>query len=371
MNKFGIIIFVLFAAINLTAQQNSEIYQYSLKLDSSYIFIDNSNRNWYTLEFETDTLITIEGNIFFFNNKTIQIGSRQFNNGKSVGVMGSIKSEEYALIGHKKWELDYQKKSLHTRLKNGEELYYGQNGKPFLIWWFESPKKSKVPEREIEININNSENQNLFDTNAIELNATHQLFLDFVVHGNTSVTLSLPVFENETLDNEINSLKKIANTLNVYGSYIDISVLSDRLKDKENKIVLRDILDLMEVEIPSWLNVCKSPYKDVISLSFPEKENITNGVAIICESKSDSGNFDSFINKYLAKGVDANSLKLLGKEKNKEQYFFTKKDAWFYGQNIFLEGEKSYCYINFIATKTTYDFNLERLYKFVEGVKIK
>ncbi len=371
MNRLGIIIFILLASINLTAQQKGEVYQYSLKLDSSYLFIDNTNRNWYTLELETDTLFTIEGNIFFFNNKTLQIGSIQFDNGKSVGVMGSIKAEEYALSSHKKWELEYQKTLFHKKLKNGEEFYYGENGKPFLIWWFETPKNSKVPEREIETNINNSQNQNFTDTTAIELNATHQLFLDFIVHGNTSVTLSLPVLENETLANEINRLKKIANTLNVYGSYIDLKILSDRLKDKERKIVLRDSLDLIEVEIPSWLNVCRSPYKEVISISFPEKENITNGVAIICESKSDSVTFDSFKSKYLAKGVDANSLRLLNKEKNKEQYFFTKKDAWFYGQNIFLEGEKSYCYINFIATKTTYDFNLERLYKLVEGIKIK
>ena len=371
MNKLGIIIVFLVAAINLTAQEQKEIYQYSLKLDSSYLFVDNSNRNWYTLELETDTFFPIKGNIFFFKNKTIQIGSMQFDNGNSVGVMGSIKAEEYALRGHKKWELDYQKKSLRKKLKTGEELYYGQNGKPFLIWWFETPKKNKVPNREIKTNINNSQNHNFSDTTEIELNATHQLFLDFILHGNTSVILSMPVLQNETLVNEINNLKKIANTLNVYGSYIDLKILRDKLKDKENKIVLRDSLDLMEVEIPSCLNVCKSPYKNVISLSFPEKENITNGVAIICEKKSDSVTFDSFIHKYLAKGVDVNSLKLIGKGTNKEQYFFTKKDGWFYGQNIFLEGEKSYCYINFIATKTTYDFNIERLYKLVEGIKIK
>ncbi len=110
-------------------------------------------------------------------------------------------------------------------------MYSGQNGKPFLIWWFETPKNNKVPNREIETNINNSQNHNFSDTTEIELNATHQLFLDFILHGNTSVILSMPVLQNETLVNEINNLKKIANTLNVYGSYIDLkaSQVSDRL----------------------------------------------------------------------------------------------------------------------------------------------
>lgn len=370
MKKMKILFCLLLLTITLFAQQNNETYQYAIKLDSSYLFVDNSNRNWYTLEFDTDTFFSIERNIYFFKGKSIQVNSSQFDNGKSVGVMGSTKAEEYALLGHKKWELDYQIKSHQKRLKNNEEFYYGKNGKPFLIWWFENPKNSKIPEREIEIKLNKTNNQVSFDSTEVVLNVTHQAFLDFIVHGNTSVSLSIPVLENETLLQVVNNLKRIANTLNVYGSYIDLKILIDRIHTKE-AFFLRDSLKLIEIEIPSWANICKSPFEKVFSLSFPEKENITNGAAILCESKTDSITFDDFKRNFQAKGIDANSLKLLSKEDNIERYFFTKKDSWFYGQNIFLKGETTYCYINFIATKTTYDFNLERLNDLLNRIKIK
>lgn len=360
-------LFLLICTVNLSAQQNDEVFQFALKSDSSYIFIDNSNRNWYTLEFVTDTLFNIEKNIYFYNGKSIQIGSVQFDNQNTFGVRGSTEAEKLALLSYKKWELDYQKRVSKAHLKSGQEFYYGNNLKPFLVWWFENPRKSKVPDREIEFTTIKSYHKiNLSDS--LVLRATHQLFLGFIIQGNTSVHLSIPVLENETLEEEINQLKKIANTLNVYGSYVDLRVLSDRMKSKEN-IIMKDSLHLIEIEIPSWANVCKSPYKDIFSISFPEKENIVNALAILCEPKSDS--FDTFKNKYMPKKIDPNSLKLINKQTNKEQYFFTDNNTYFYGQSIFLEGEKTYCYINFIATRTTYDFNLARLYELVGRIKMK
>lgn len=199
-------IFLLFLTIsNLKAQDNNSIIQFIYDLDSSVVFIDNSPRNWYTIIIESDTMIQVENNIFFCNGKTMQIGSIQFDNSNPIGVKGSKLAEEFALENHKKWELDYQKKTLRKRLKNDELLYHNQNGKPFLIWWFEMPKSKKIPLREIEVNLTKDSEavEYIGDTSEIELNVTHQLFLDFIVHGFTSVSISIPVFENESLNQEI------------------------------------------------------------------------------------------------------------------------------------------------------------------------
>lgn len=364
-----ILIIFRLTLISLTAQQDSEIIQYSLKLDSTFLFIDNSNRNWYTLDLKTDTFFTIEGNIYFYNNKTIQIGSIQFNNGKPGGVMGSSEAEEYALRGHKKWELDYQKKSLRRNLKNGEELFYNRNGKPFLIWWFETPSKSKVPEKELEVRINRIE-QDAKDTSAIELNATNQLFLDFVIHGNTQVSISTPVLENETLDDEIIKLKAIANTLNVYGSYIDLKILNKRLKSNET-IVLSDSLDLIKIDIPDWINVVQSPYKNTFVTSLPEKDNITNAILIYWQYKTDSIDFQDFINKRQSDKSNRDNIKEIEKDDQIQRYFYTQNNSWFQCQDIYMEGENVFCFVNFTATSSTYNFNLKRLNEFINKIKLK
>jgi len=369
MKKLIIFAVTVFISLSLQAQ-NNDVIRLSKKLDNNtYLFIDNSNINWYTIEIKTDTLFHIENNTYFADNKPMQIISLGFDNKNPRGTMGNEKAEIFALQSHKKWEYDFQRKSSGKKLKSNEELFYNKSGKPFLIWWFENPKKWKGKERIIEIYLtNDSINIGEYE-DAIELNITHQLYLNFSIHGNNLVSISIPVLENEKLQDEIERLKNIANSLNVYGGTIDLKILSERIENPN--YILRDSLNLIEIEVPSWLNICTSPYATLFSASFPEKDNITNAVAIIWELKSNSDSFDDFKSKLNAKNIDANSLKILNKEKSKEQYFYTRNYGWFYCQNIFLEGEDVYLYINFTATTTTYTFNLERFYELVDKIKIK
>jgi hypothetical protein len=181
--------------------------------------------------------------------------------------------------------------------------------------------------------------------------------------------VSIPVLENEKLQDEIEKLKEIANSLNVYGGQIDLKILSERINNQN--YIFKDSLNLIEIEVPSWLNVLVSPYSTLFSASFPEKDNITNAVAIIWELKSNSDSFGDFKSKLIAKGTDKNSLKMLIKEQNREQYFYTKNNGWFHGQNIFIEGENVNYYINFVATETTYSYNLERFYELINKIKTK
>lgn len=341
------------------------IQQYSIKLDSTYLIIDNSPRCWNTFELKTDTIFQIENNLYFFNNKTIQFRGVTFDNGKPEGVTDSFKAEEYALQAHKKWELDFQKKALKSRLKDGEQLFLNIKGKPFLIWWYESPLKSKNTTRSIEIKI--SSNVNTIDTAGIDLNVTHQLYLDCITNGNTCYTLSIPVLESETLQKEILKLKTIANTFNVYGSFIDIDLLNKRLKS-ENNYIFKDSFNLIEIDVPEWLNIVKSPIKNSIFGSFPEKDNIINAVGITWEYKTKNSSFSDFVNK--DKVQHDNQQVIIDNEKIRRE-FFTKQNSTFYCQNIYLAGDNIFCFISFTATPTTYYYNLQRLDKLIENVKLK
>jgi len=368
MKNLNILILFLLVALNIQAQDNAYMLL-SKKVDANtYLFINNSDRNWYTIELKTDTLFVVKDNLYFVNDKTMQIISLAFDNQRPTGTRGNMKAEKQALQGHRKWAFDYQKKQIGKKVKSKEAFFYNKAGKPFLIWWYESPKEQKEKGHDLEVVVEkfNSETP---DSSFVELKSTHQLFLDFITHGDNCVSISVPVLENENLQNEINKLKSMAESLNVYGGDIDLGILSERIENPD--YIFRDSQNLIEIEIPSWLNVCKSPYKRVFSASFPEKDNITNAVAVMWELKSDSVTFNDFKNSLIAKDIDENSMKVLSREESKERYFFTKRNGWFHGQNVFIEGEDVYCYINFIATETTYNYNLERFYELVDKIKIE
>lgn len=360
---------LLLIITNLKAQSDDQIMQLTYNLDTSVVFIDNSPYNWYTIEIKTDTLIQLENNIYFFNGKTMQINSVQFDNGKLGGVKGSKVAEEFALESHKKWELNYQKKTLRKRLKNDKLLYYNSNGKPFLIWWFKTPKSKKIPEREIEFEYKSGESE-ITDSTTIEFDVKYQLFLDFVIHGNTSVSITIPVLENESLDNEIEVLKKIANTLNVYGGPIDLRVLSTRL-DNHNAYTFQDSLKKVSVQLPDWFNVTQTPYeKNVIIGTLPEKDNIYNSIGLVIRSVSDSIAYANFSNRNnLLSNPKINNVKVITDNDKEWRYFCTKNDGYFYCDEIFIRKGDFLFYINFTATETTYDFNKEKLNEFIELVK--
>ena len=372
MNKAKFLILLIIFTSKLIAQENNEQNKYLLKLKRSYLYVDNSKKSWFTLELKTDTMFHIENNMYFYGGRTIQINSLPFGNGKVEGVMGSVFAEKNALVQHKKWELDYQKKTLGVRINASEKFYFDRNGKPFLIWWYNTPKTTKIPVTQIELNLNKSvENLNKSienDTTGKEINITQQMFLDFTVWGNRCISLCIPVFETETLDEAKIQLTEIANSLNVYGGYIDLKVLSERRKNAENYIY-KDTFNLIKLELPDWANVIKSPKKDVFILSFPEKENIYNAAAIYATQKTDSLSFQQFIQRGSTQSWE--NTKVIIENDSIKRVFYMKNNSEFYCQNVYLKGKNGYCFVTFTATPTTYDYNLNRFNELIDRIKME
>ena len=353
--------------MNLVAQSDNMIYRYFLKIDSTYVMVDDSKDNWFTLEFDADTLFQIEDNhIIYDNKKLLQIKVNPFseilpNRKRSLTV-------PKALQAYKKWELDYQQKALKTKLKSGEEFYY-RDEKPFLIWWYKNPPEPKsngYEEKEYELD---PETGTLVEVKF--LNVTHMLCLNFSIYAEKNVSFSIPVFEDEDLKEEIEKLKRVANSLRVYGGNIDIDVLVGIKKSKE-KYVLRDSLNLLELEVPDWLNILNPMYKNMFWGTFPEKYGVVNAMSMLWEYKSDSLSFTDFINKgNLAPKESRPNYRLIEENDFILQYFFTSENGWFYQQNVYLKGENVYCFINFTATKTTYEYNISRFEEIIKKIKLR
>lgn len=367
MNQYLKFAFLLLISLNLNAQPIESKY-YTLKHDSLFLFIDNAKECWYTIELQTDTLFQVEGNIFYCDGKVIQVNSVLFGNGQKNGVMGSITAAKHALYGHKKWELDYQQENLGKRLKDGDELFFDNNGKPFLIWWYKIPKNLKVPVREIEFEAAGITNM-ISNTSAVELQVTHQLFLDFVVQSNTSVSICFPVYENENIEKVKRNLKAIAKSLKVYGSYIDLSILEQRTKNA-GKFIFQDSLSLIEIEAPEWLNILKIPIDNSFFGSFPEKENIYNAVGISWTYKSDTIDFQKFMS-YYQNNRNRENVRIISDDGNVIREFYTSNNSFFYCEDVYLKSDHLYCYVNFTATKSTYNINIERFNELLKNIVLK
>lgn len=352
--------------VNLIGQSDNMVYRYFVKVDSTYVIVDDSKDNWFTLEFNADTLYQNEDNrIIYDNKKLLQINVIPFSEilpdqKKSITI-------PKVLQAYKKWELDYQQKELKTKLKSGEEFYY-RDDKPFLIWWYKNPPEAKNNKSDFNEKEYDIETGTFVD--AKTLNVTHMLCLNFSIYGKKNVALTVPVFEDENLIDEIEKLKVVSNSLRIYGGHIDMDVLVDIKKSKE-KYILRDSLNLLELEVPDWLNVIKPPYENTFSATFPERHEVVNAMIIWWEYKSDSLSFNDFVNRSKTHHEDRPNYRLIEKNDSTLKYFYTSENGWFNQQNVYLKGDNIYCCINFTATKNTYDYNILRFEEIIKNIKLK
>lgn len=352
--------------VNLIAQSDNKTYRYFFKVDSTFVMVDDSKDNWFTLEFKADTLFQNEDNrILYDNKKLLQINVIPFskilpNQKKSITI-------PKALQAYKKWELDYQQKVLKTKLKSGEEFYY-RDHKPFLIWWHKNP-----PESDNDISVNNGKEYDIETGTFVDvktLSVTHMLCLNFSIYGKKNVALTIPVFEDENLKEEVENLKEVANSLRVYGGNIDMDVLVDIKKSKE-KYILRDSLNFLELEVPDWANVIKPIYDNMFGATFPEYHEVVNAMIMRWEYKSDSLTFNDFINRSKSPHEMRPNYRLIEKNDSTYKYFYTSDNGWYYQQCVYLKGDSIYCLINFTATKNTYDYNIARFDEIIKKIKIK
>jgi hypothetical protein len=367
MKQLVLILLVPFLyCVNLFAQPESNTNRYFLKFDSTFIIVEDNKDNWFTLEFKADTLSQDEENRIIYNNKKLlQINVIPFS--KILPNQKKPISIPKVLEAYKKWEFDYQQKLLGIKLKGGEEFYYRDN-KPFLIWWFENPPESennKSTDTEKEYDF---ETATFIDVRT--LNVTHMLCLNFSIYGNKNVAITIPVFEDENLKQEVEKLKEVANSLRVYGGNIDLDVLVDIKKSKE-KYIFRDSLNFLELEIPDWANIIKPPYINMFAASFPEYHEVVNATMMRWEYKSDSLTFNDFINLSKSPHEIRPNYKLIERNDSTYKYFYTSDNGWYYQQNVYLEGDNIYCFINFTATKNTYDYNIPRFNELIKKIKIK
>lgn len=369
MKQLVLAIIIILTCVNLFAQTNSSEYLFFFKVDSTYVMVDNNKGHGFMLEFTADTVSQTEDNrIIYDNRKLLQINVVPFS--EIISKPKKTTTIPKALEAYKKWELDYQRKELKTKLKSGQDFYYRDDNKPFLIWWHKNPPEEKNNQ------FDNKEKEYDYETDSFvevkTLNVTHMLCLNFSMLAKKNVALTIPVYEDEDLKEEIEKLKRIANSVRVYGSGIlDVEVLMD-VKISKEKYVLKDSLSFLELEVPKWLNVFKSTRDNMFWGGFPERREVVNAMSMVWEYKSDSLSFNDFVNKGNSIPKEKrHNYKLIEESDSVLRYFYTSDNGWFNQQNVYLKGENIYCFINFTATSNTYDYNIGRFEEIIRKIILK
>lgn len=347
--------FIAFSFLNLKAQSDKSKIHF-LHFDSTYVYVDNNKDNWFTFEFNADTLELTEDNMVIYNNmKLLQINVIPFS--KIIPKQKRSIPMTKALQAYKKWELDYHQKLVGTKLKNGEEFYF-DDGKPFLIWWQKyPPDKTKNKESVNKTAEYDIETGSLVETET--LHVTHMLCLNFSIYGKQNVAVTIPVFENENLKDEIKKLKRIANSLRVYGGPVDLEVLTE-IKTTNKNYILKDDLGLLKLNVPEWMNILKPFREQTFFATFPEKDNVVNAMAMRWEYESDSLSFYDLINQSSTKHKETTNYRLIEENETVFKYFYTSEGGWFLHQNVYIKSNGILYYLNFTATKNTYDYNVGR-----------
>ena len=127
-----------------------------------------------------------------------------------------------------------------------------------------------MPQNKTNINLGNEidiENSEIKEYE--EHNVTHSIFIDFIIHGYNSVTISFSVLDNENLRDEIVIAKQIANSLNVYSGYIQVDMLERKIHNL-NDYYFTDSLNLIKVQFPDKINFLDFFYRSYFILLPPK-----------------------------------------------------------------------------------------------------
>ena len=203
-----------------------------------------------------------------------------------------------------------------------------------------------------------------------QFNSTYTLCLEFVIQGNISAVISTQVFENEKLEDEIEKIKQLANTMTFFGGPIYLDHLYKRIQSSEPYII-EDNLHTFSVKVPDYISIgATNDNNNILIFGFPEMNNVINAVALTWDYKTDYKTFKEFIEIRDQRLNDQRDDSIVLKETLKERrIFYTNSNAYFHCQEVLLEMEDVYIQLIFTATEETYNFNLNRFNELVENVK--
>jgi hypothetical protein len=367
MIKWILFLLLNVLTLNVWAQLNTELDRYILHPRDSWLFMEQSSASSYTIRFDSDTMFQIGENMYFCMNRPIQIITAAFDNGDPAGVKGSLVKEKNALLHHMDAEIEFQSKQLKTNLNSGHKMFFNASGKPFLLWWHNIPENTRE-EGEIEFDAGRTSKLDTLLATGDYLSVSHMLAMTFIVRGNVTVSLSIPVLEREQVKNVMERMSRLMNGVTVYGGLIDINLFLDRM-DVED-YVFKDSEGLVNIAMPNWFHSCYTGSPNWRVGTLPELKNIYNAISVYYVSKDEFRSFNEFVEKRTNDSRAYSGFRKTYDQDNMLRFFHKKSRNYFHCEEVFIKGEKAYAFLSFTSTSSTYKSNQHYFEEFLQGVTV-
>ncbi len=348
------------------AQQDDDKTIQVLKSPDGYMYTDNREGAYFSIDFKGDSLkqAGVE-NGFDIDGRLFQIVVNPFKQQEYTHHMQDSGKEIALLKSKMQSELDYiSNEVLKKKIVSGFEIFKNQDGKNYFLWHYDNP--GPMPE----------------DSTVFPLHK--QYFLTFVANQHV-VGVATPVFTNESHEAVVALLKNLADRIDVFGNSIDVDALYYKLDSRSAGKDLQyvDSANKYSLTIRDWLNITKVSAKNTFIATLPDIDNIQNAILVKVAKKADYTSLKEFGESYVPADLKMGStfnggMFMLKKEEQKPanvigmsiMITIQRGPALYNSLFYTMETGNSYLLVMFTATPATYKRNLPRFLEFVEDIEL-
>jgi sulfur relay (sulfurtransferase) DsrF/TusC family protein len=360
--RISILLLCIFTVISTYGQ--NEIVHF-LENEGTITYVDDNKDSFYTVSFPGDSLEILDNEsvVFMVDSSVIQIIKWPVEEEMAGYKYDSI--NESSMLNHF-WENEFYYMQRHVykrKLKCETEIFTNNYSKQFVLKYFRQNVDS------IDSNFKRSTNDTTIEkVFPIEF----QAYLLFTTNSYVTM-INIPIYYEENISNKIEIIKsQIANSVRIYSWYIDFDILYNQIyyNLKGESFIINDTNHGIQFILPFWLNV--GDYFDYYLVgTYPDINNISNASSMNFVPKSKFKSFKSFVDNSIKNEIIEDYSMIEKNENELLLYKVVQKNNGnsFYCQYGFMELNNYYVFVNFTATETTYNKNLERFYEFANSIR--
>jgi len=360
--RISISIVFLFIVLNSYGQYGMIHF---IENDGTITYIDNNEESHYAISFSGDSLVILdnETGIFMVDSTALQIIKWPIEE-EMLGYKYDSINESRVLDTFWENELYYMQRQVYKRkLKCKTEYFTNNYSKQFLLKYFR--QNTNTLDSSFSSSLRDTTTEKVFDVE-------YQAYLLFTT--NSYVTMvNIPIYYGEKISEKLENIKsQIANSVRIYSWYINLDILYSQISHNlsAESFTVNDTNHGVQFILPFWLNV-GDYYNYYLVGVFPDINNISNALSLSFIPKSNFKSYKKFIDNSIKNESIEKYTKVAVNENGLVYYQVVNKNKgnYFYCQYGFMELLDYYVFINFTATKNTYDRNLERFYEFANSIK--
>jgi hypothetical protein len=338
------------------------------KTKNAVVFTDNTEGTYITIEFPGDSLSVFDGLLAFnVGYNFYQILRQDYDQERYPHKKDTL--QELALLKHfETFESDYLAKEVYKQpLETNDFFFKNTEGKRFHLWYFPHPPKpvDDMPE-------------------GTPITPWH-FYLSFMANEKVIVVYAPITNPSISFEEKLDSLKSIAETVDIFGGFIDKNALYYKLDAAitDELMELVDPLGKFYLSLPPWFNKTRSVGGDFITGTLADVNNQKDEISIKWFSKEEYKSLKDFQYEHILKyksmdPMNGGTFLIRNKYKNKEE-----NQGLSYKMQLMIassllethvvtyETSSGYLLCSLMATPESYDRNLPKFLELLNGIVLE